>query len=79
MVQVLHLPGVLLHARIWMSFLVHEWYQASSPLLSHLLGAYIHRASHWAGSLTTGERDPQIKKDLAANPTANPLSHRRLI
>lgn len=78
-VQVLHLPGVLLGTRMWMSFLAREFYQASSHLLSHLLGASVPKASHWVGSLTSGGRDPQTEKDLAAKLTANPPPDSRLL
>lgn len=73
-VQVLYLSGVLLGStRLWMSFLVCAWYQASSHSLSHLLGACVHSASHLIGCLaTTCGRDPQIEKDLAANLPSNP-------
>lgn len=67
--QTLHLPGVFLCTRIWMFLPVLEGYLTGSHLPSPLLGAHIHRASQWAGCVTTSERDPKTEKDLAANLT----------
>lgn len=68
--DVVALVSYLLEALLWTgpqtSLLVHEWYQAGSPLSCPFPGL-TSTASDWIGCLITDERDPEMEGDLSVN------------